>query len=138
MFDKLILIIDTEIDFLRIKKISAENNPNIDFINAPSEQLACEILTSLHLKNKLPNLIFIDINIFKDATNLLKLLKENKKLQIIPIIALVNNDLSILKKETTFNCLLPKPDDEKEFEKVIQSIFFFWFKIAKLPNKNYI
>jgi len=136
MFDKLILIIDTEKDFLRVQKIGAEKNSNINLINASNEIKACEILKHLLSTNNLPNLILIDINFFTKTTTFLKLIKENKKLQIIPLIVLGEFNLDIISKENYYNCVLPKPSEEKEFEKVIQSIFFFWFKIAKLPSLN--
>jgi hypothetical protein len=134
MLEKLILIIDTKKDFLRIQGISKKNNLNINFINASTEKNACEILNQLLLTKKLPNLIFIDINIFKEASVFLKLLNENKKFQIIPLIVFGESNLDIKNIDNNYNCLLPKPSNEKEFEKVILSIFYFWFKIAKLPT----
>lgn len=143
MHKKNVLVLDNEACFLKIKKIGEENIANIHFSNASTEKIAIEILMQF-LENKnshLPDLILIDLNfIIIEDIDILKFIKENKLLQIIPVIVLGENDSSndlSSSFENLSNCWLTKPHDEKEFEKVMQSIFYFWFKIAKLPNKKY-
>lgn len=143
MYEKKVLVIDHESYFLKIKKIGEDTTANIHFLHASTEKIVIEILTQL-LENKnlsLPDLIIIDINfIITKNIDILTFIKENILLQSIPIIVLGENDSSN-KLSNSFenysNCWLQKPYDNNEFEKVIKSIFFFWFKIAKLPNKNY-
>ncbi|RBA27681.1 response regulator [Flavobacterium tibetense] len=144
MYTKEVLTITNEIDFLKIKKIGEENTVNINFHYANTEEAAITIL-KLFIETKntnLPDLIIVDINfINKKNIDIIWFFEKNVTLKIIPLIILGEFN-SYYKLSNSFkkysNCWLPKPNDEKEFEKVIQSIFFFWFKIAKLPNKNYI
>jgi hypothetical protein len=143
MYKKGVLIIANEIDFLKIKKNGEENTANINFHYANAEKVAIAIL-KLFIETKntnLPDLMIVDINfVNKKNIDIISFFEKNITLKIIPLIILGEFD-SNYKLSNTYNkysnCWLPKPDDEKEFEKVIQSIFFFWFKIAKLPNKNY-
>jgi DNA-binding response OmpR family regulator len=87
-----------------------------------------------------PDLILLDLNLpKKDGREVLKELKSDEKLKVIPVVI-----LTISKAEEDIarsyhlhaNCYITKPLDLNQFSKVVKTIQDFWLTIVKLPPKD--
>ncbi|MDX2246081.1 MAG: response regulator [Bacteroidia bacterium] len=87
-----------------------------------------------------PDLIFLDLNLpRKDGREVLKEIKEDKKLRVIPVVILTNSESEqdIQKSyDLHANCYITKPVDINRFFEVIKSIENFWFSIVQLPRQK--
>jgi len=85
-----------------------------------------------------PDLILLDLNMpRKDGREVLKEVKEDKRLSTIPIVILTvsKNDEDILKTyQLHANCYITKPVDLSQFIEIVKNIESFWFTIVRLPN----
>jgi len=86
-----------------------------------------------------PDLILLDLNLpGKNGFDVLKELKEDDELKIIPVIVLTTStaDFDI---KTCYrlhaNCYISKPLDFNQFTEIVRIIEKFWFDVAMLPNK---
>ncbi len=88
--------------------------------------------------SKTPHLILLDLNLpLKDGRAVLKEIKKDEKLRLIPIIILTTskNEDDICESYKNYaNAYLPKPTDFDEFERFIGIFEEFWFKMALLPR----
>ncbi len=88
-----------------------------------------------------PDLIILDLNVPKiNGLEILKIIKNNKSTQLIPVIVLTTSsahDDMINCYRNYANCYITKPLDFEEFIEVIREIKAFWLTIANLPNKTY-
>lgn len=89
---------------------------------------------------KYPSLILLNLNLPKmDGGELLKIIKKDKNLKIIPVIILT---LSLSESELISyyrdgaSAVLFKPDDYDGFEELIHSLENFWINKTKLPDFN--
>ena len=89
-------------------------------------------------KNRLPDLILININTFnKDSFNFLGKIKTNILYKHIPVIVLIGPDLVSSEQESYCigaNCCITKTKDPIENKKILKALANFWFFVAKLPN----
>jgi CheY-like chemotaxis protein len=87
-----------------------------------------------------PDLILLDLNLpKKDGREVLKEIKEDEDLKIIPVVVLTVSkaEEDILKSyKLHANCYITKPVDLKQFIIVAKSIQDFWLAIVKLPPKT--
>lgn len=87
-----------------------------------------------------PDLILMDINLpKKDGCEVLKEIKNDKKLAHIPVVILTTSEAEkdIVKSyKLHANCYVTKPMGMDQFVDVIKAIENFWFSIVKLPAKN--
>lgn len=87
----------------------------------------------------LPDLILLDLNLPKlDGKSLLKEIKADPKLQMIPVVVLTSSDAEsdILRSyQLHANCYVKKPVDLGEMREIVKSIEHFWFSIVRLPPK---
>lgn len=85
-----------------------------------------------------PTLIILDLNLPRmSGRELLKKIKEDDDLKIIPVLILTTSAAKEDIKECYdhyANCYLLKPVDFDEFTKVMESIKNFWFNKVKLPK----
>jgi two-component system response regulator len=99
-------------DFLKKKE---------NFVNAPT-----------------PDLIILDLNLpKKDGREVLRLIKLDKSLLVIPVIVLTtsSSEQDVLKSYGLHaNCYVTKPLDFDSFVEIVKKIGDFWFTIVKLPN----
>jgi len=104
-----------------------------------------EALNYLYKKGKYknsqtPSLILLELKLPKlDGNKILKIIKHDEKLKIIPIIILTlfsNTDEIINAYSNYASSVLIKPDNYEEFEDMIHSLEDFWLKKAKLPEYN--
>lgn len=89
---------------------------------------------------EMPDLIFLDLNLpRKDGREVLKEIKQDQKLRVIPVVILTNSESEqdIQKSyDLHANCYITKPVDINRFFEVIKSIETFWFSIVKLPRQR--
>ena len=74
--------------------------------------------------------------LFSDSSEVLKFIKEDPKLKVIPVVIITssNAETDIIKSyESHANCFISKPIDFAGFCTVIRSIENFWFTVVRLP-----
>jgi two-component system, chemotaxis family, response regulator Rcp1 len=85
-----------------------------------------------------PDLILLDLNLpRKNGIEVLKEVKEDKDLQMIPVVILTTSSAEedIVKSYRLHaNCFVTKPVELTQFMKVVLSIDDFWFTVVKLPK----
>lgn len=85
-----------------------------------------------------PDLILLDLNLpRKDGREVLKDIKEDPELRVIPVVILTTSaaDEDVLRTyQLHANCYIMKPVDFAQFTRVVQTIESFWFSIVKLPR----
>ena len=85
-----------------------------------------------------PDLILLDLNIPKiDGKEVLKYIKTNDKLKIIPTVVLTTSkstDDIFMSYNYSANCFITKPVDYYEFIKIIKTIEDFWLSNKTLPS----
>jgi len=86
-----------------------------------------------------PGLILLDINLPKvNGMEVLKEIKKNVDLMIIPVVMLTTSDSEKDIREAYqhhANCFITKPVDYQKFIDVVHTIKDFWIDIVKLTNK---
>jgi CheY-like chemotaxis protein len=85
-----------------------------------------------------PHLILLDLNLPRmDGREVLEAIKNDPKLESIPVIMLTTSDAETDIAESyklRANCYITKPTDLDQTVKVIKSIEEFWLTTAKLPK----
>ena len=86
-----------------------------------------------------PDLIMLDLNLpRKDGRDVLRELKKDPWLSIIPVIVLTtsHSDKDVLQSyQLNCNCYITKPVDFQHFIEVVKSIEQFWLTVVTLPPK---
>ena len=94
--------------------------------------------TGKYKDSKRPNLIILDLNLpKKSGREVLKEVKQDDKLKLIPIIVLTTSqdeDDICNSYKCYANAYVTKPTDFDEFDELICSFEDFWFKKAILPT----
>ena len=84
-----------------------------------------------------PDLIMLDLNLpKKDGREVLRELKSDPSLKLIPIIVLTTSsaDKDVLESYAlSANCFITKPVDFQQFIDVVRSVERFWLSIVTLP-----
>jgi two-component system, chemotaxis family, response regulator Rcp1 len=87
---------------------------------------------------KCPSLIILDLNLpKKDGREVLKVIKYDEKLKIIPVIVLTtsSNEEDVKMAYSNYaSAYLTKPSELHEFVKLIKLFEGFWFNCATLPK----
>ncbi len=103
-----------------------------------------------HTAARKPHLIFLDFNLPKsDSRQLLRRIKEDDELRLIPIAVLTTSDAEKDIREAYelhANCYLRKPVDLDGFFATIREAAHFWLDVAYIPadleadavNKSYL
>jgi CheY-like chemotaxis protein len=88
-------------------------------------------------KSPRPDLIMLDLNLpKKDGREVLRELKNDPSLKLIPIIVLTTSraDKDVLQSYAlNANCYITKPVDFEQFIVVVKSIESFWLSVVTLP-----
>jgi two-component system, chemotaxis family, response regulator Rcp1 len=86
-----------------------------------------------------PDLILLDLNLpKKDGREVLKEIKEDPTLKIIPVVILTTSasEADILRSYSLHaNCYITKPVSLDGFLTVVKSIDNFWMSVVKLPAR---
>lgn len=84
-----------------------------------------------------PDLILLDLNLpRKNGKEVLKEIKENHDLKVIPVIILTTSDDNkdiVECYQSSANCYLTKPVNLQDFEKCVTAIDNFWFQFVRYP-----
>ena len=104
-----------------------------------------EALEFLYKKQKFrnvptPDIILLDLNLPKiHGTEVLKEIKNNPELKIIPVIILTTSeaDEDILKTYQLYaNSYITKPVEFQKFLNVVRKVEEYWLSIVKLPRRK--
>jgi CheY-like chemotaxis protein len=81
----------------------------------------------------------LDLNLpKKDGREVLRELKSDPSLKLIPVIVLTTSrsDKDVLQSyELSANCYITKPVDFQQFIDVVKSIEHFWLSVVMLPSR---
>lgn len=87
----------------------------------------------------IPDLILLDLNLpRRSGKEVLKEIKEDKRLRTIPVIVLSTSDApsDVLESyQLHANCFITKPADINQFIRIVSLIQQFWFQAVQLPTK---
>ena len=85
-----------------------------------------------------PDMLLLDVNLpKKNGHEVLKLIKQDRKLKHIPVIMFTTSSSEIdinLSYQNHANCYITKPVDVNEFLSVITTIENFWISVVSLPT----
>jgi len=114
---------------IRNKLLHLKNSDDaLDYLNKKGKYKNC----------KNPSLILLNLNLSKrDGGELLKIIKRDEELKIIPVIMLVDSSYEKYIIDSYKNCanaVIIKPDDYDGFEELILSLEDFWVNKTKLPE----
>ena len=127
-----ILVVDDDVDILSVMEIILSMKGFEVEVSSRGEN------TFPKVDSFKPDLILLDINLPKiDGLEVLKSIKNDPKLSLIPVIILTtsDDDKDILKSyQAHANCYITKPVSYNSFIDVIKTLNDFWIKIVKLPN----
>ena len=120
-----------------LKEEKAYNNLHV--VHDGVEAMAFLRKEGKYAKAPRPDLILLDLNLpKKDGREVLKEIKEDENLKIIPVVVLTVSkaEEDILRSyKLHANCYITKPVDLNQFIKVAKSIQDFWVALVKLPPK---
>ena len=123
---KILIGEDDDNDFLMITTAISRLNFEIELLRASN---GIELISSL-CKNIVPDIIIVDINMpLKNGFDVIKELKSDEKLKIIPIIVLSTSDYDadiFLAYSLGANCYISKPNNFDKLIEIISSINDFW------------
>jgi len=112
---------------------------NLHVVSDGVEAMAFLRKEGKYAKAPRPDLILLDLNLpKKDGREVLKEIKEDENLKIIPVVVLTVSkaEEDILRSyKLHANCYITKPVDLEQFIKVAKSIQDFWVALVKLPPK---
>ncbi len=117
-----------------------ELKKNLHIVNDGVEALKFLKQESKYVDMPCPIFILLDLGLpRKDGWEVLKEIKTDKKLKLIPVIIItVSNDPKTINNAYRLqaNSVFLKPLDIDEFNKYIKAINDFWFHTAQLPIKS--
>jgi two-component system, chemotaxis family, response regulator Rcp1 len=135
---KTILMIEddpAEADLVRLSCTDLLENTTL-IVLADGEQAIRYIDESRHLHAKVPDLIFLDLNLPRvDGLEVLRHLKSNSYMKVVPVIVFSTTqdpvDIRAVYDQMA-SCFISKPRDLDDYLRVCRSIHRFWFKTATL------
>ncbi len=136
---EVLLIEDNKADIILIKKAFEKNKLNFSLtVKINGEEALDYLMDTNDSKEKLPNLILLDLNLpKKNGFEVLQEIKTHNKLKKIPVIILTTSsaeeDIS-RSYELYANCYIVKPVKFGEFTDLIKSLKEFWLSYAQLPK----
>ena len=87
---------------------------------------------------KSPSLILLNLNLPRiDGVELLRIIKEDEKLKIIPVVMLIDSSYEKYINDSYgngANAVIVKPFDFEEFEELLRSLEDFWINQTLLPR----
>lgn len=88
-----------------------------------------------------PHLILLDLNLpGKDGREVLAQVKADENLRRIPILVLTSSETETDVQrcyDLGANCYLTKPIDYQSFQRLVETVETFWFRMAELPNNGF-
>lgn len=139
--NRTILLVEDNPAEVRLLMEVLQENGSIDITSINHVKDGVEALDYLTQKGNysqetLPDLIILDLNLpIMDGKQVLTFIKNDSKLQSIPVIIFSNSDSDV---DISFaynhhaNCYIRKPISFDDFFDVVKSIETFWFSVATL------
>ena len=137
----ILLVEDNPADIRLTQEALKENKLKVNLHIAMDGEEAMAFLNkqNKYAKMPTPDLILLDLNMpKKDGREILKDIKEDPLLKIIPIVVLTISQAEediILAYKYHVNCYIRKPLDLNRFIEVVKAIESFWLTIVTLPPK---
>lgn len=148
----ILIIEDNPGDVRLMREALREVHPPVTIHVAEEGEEALQFLRQQgrHTNARKPHLIFLDFNLPKsDSRQLLRQIKEDEQLRLIPIAVLTTSDAERDIREAYqlhANCYLRKPVDLDGFFATIREAAHFWLDVVYIPedleadavNKSYL
>lgn len=138
---RILLIEDSEGDILLMRDALEEVNNNIELIVIKDGEKALEYIEEINVtkaKDKVPNIILLDINLPKiSGHDILVKIKQIILFDAAPVIMFTtSSSVSDINKayNNKVNCFITKPNDLNQFYKFVRSINNFWLNVANLSS----
>jgi len=136
----ILLIEDDEGDIDLILEVMKDIRKGLSITVVRDGSEAMDLLRSLDdtMLPVLPRLIMVDLNVPRvDGRELIRLLKSDERLRIIPIIVFTTSDDPRdvqLTYDLGANCYITKPSGVEIFSSTMDCLIRFWFDIATVPR----
>lgn len=134
---------DNPADIYLIKQFlcGTETPCELNFVSNGEEAVEYLFQLGRYTEAKRPDLILLDLNLpGLDGKEVLKLIKADPSLRIIPTLILSSSkadiDIQSTYKEAA-NCYYVKPSDLSKFVEVMDVIRTAWIQSARLPHESY-
>jgi two-component system, chemotaxis family, response regulator Rcp1 len=135
----ILIVEDNPADVRLMREVLRDLDPPVTIHVAGEGDEALQFLqrTGPHQDAPTPQLIFLDFNLPKsDSRELLRFIKQDNLLRLIPIAVLTTSDADRDIREAYelhANCYLRKPLDLDGFFNTIRSAAHFWLNVAHVP-----
>jgi CheY-like chemotaxis protein len=136
----ILLVEDNPADVRLISEVIKNTNIPLNLMIIRDGERAIDLLTHKIKSNEyiLPKLIILDLNLpKKDGKEVLKFIKEDHDLKIIPVIILTTSPFKediIETYQNHVNAFITKPVDLNQFIAIIESTVNFWIKSVETPH----
>lgn len=136
----ILLVEDNPADIRLTQEALKENKIKVDLYSVVDgvEAMAFLRKEEKYAKMPTPNLIILDLNMpKKDGRAVLKEIKDDPLLKVIPVVVLTisqSEEDILLTYNYHANCYIRKPLDLEKFIEVVKSIETFWLTIVTLPT----
>jgi chemotaxis family two-component system response regulator Rcp1 len=138
----ILIIEDNPADVRLMREVLRDLEPPVTIHVAAEGEEAIRFLRRerQHENAPTPKMIFLDFNLPKsDARELLRTIKEDVALRVIPIAVLTTSDAERDVREAYelhANCYLRKPVDLDGFYKTVRAAAHFWLDVARIPSQE--
>jgi chemotaxis family two-component system response regulator Rcp1 len=139
----ILLVEDNEGDarLLREVLIETNNSARLHVVADGVEAMAFLRYQGRYLDSPRPDLILLDLHMPRmDGLEALAQVKSDPRLKTIPIIVLTTSrsELDIAESyKLMASCYLAKPEELKEFERLVKSLNDFWLTRVKFPKQQH-
>lgn len=136
----ILLVEDNPADVRLISEVIKNTNVPLNLLVIRDGERAIDLLTQKIKSNKyiMPKLVILDLNLpKKNGKEVLKVIKEDHDLKIIPVIVLTTSAFHEDIMETYqnhVNAFIIKPVDLNQFIQIIESTVNFWIKSVETPH----
>jgi CheY-like chemotaxis protein len=136
----ILLVEDNPADIRLISDVIESTNVPFNLMVINDGERAIELLKHKIKSNEdqMPKLVILDLNLpKKSGKEVLKVIKEDHDLKIIPVIILTTSPFRediIETYQNHVNAFITKPVDLKQFIQIIESTVNFWLKSVETPQ----
>lgn len=138
----ILIIEDNPADVRLMREVLRDMEPPVTIHVAADGEEALRFLRreGQHENAPMPKMIFLDFNLPKsDARELLRTIKEDISLRVIPVAVLTTSDAERDVREAYelhANCYLRKPVDLDGFYQAVRAAAHFWLDVARIPAQQ--
>lgn len=136
----ILLVDDSQEDADLTIRVLKKNNLANNLLHLEDGEEALNYLFSDRMNGRMPKVILLDLKMPKvDGIEVLKRLKEDEKLKLIPVVVLTSSkeERDIIETYSLgVNAYIVKPVDVEKFIKAVTDIGFFWLVLNEIPTRN--